>query len=199
MAGKEGLTKQPETETIDTGPIERVLPEELYPKVGSALDKIKLLGDIVPQETLDAATKLLQTTNTRKFVIVRKIESDPPETIKVKFLRPEGNQSLKIKLEGPIEKKPEIPDGLPLMANFIGKLYRKRNPQEENPLADVDSILAPGQAIALAMKGKRVRWNYPLPRDKFPKGGRVTFIFDDTPQGLEVKPGMTFAYVEPIT
>lgn len=199
MAAPEAIgAKPPEAEVLDTGPIERVLPEELYPRVGTALEKIKLLGDIIPQETLDAAAGVLRRTNTRKFVISRKIKSDPPEVIKVKFVKPEGGETLKISLEGDIERKPEIPDGLPLKGSFTGKLYRKVNPQAEKPMAKVGTVLAPGQGLARAMKGKRVKWNYPLPRDKFPKGGKVTWIFDETPEGIDIKPDTIFAYVEPI-
>lgn len=197
--------KDPEREEIQSSPIERIPPEELHPRVGNQVEKIDLLAPAIPDSWRTLITDTMLHGNAS--VIFRQIvHTDPPKSIEAHFIRDGAERTFEIFVNGDLEgfKQEQLPAGLPLVAEFkdqktICTAYRKIDPQAGEPIAAEGKILQPGDAILILTKGKKIRWNYTLSKERFPKGGRVTAItIPDVPGGFQIKHGDIIGYIDPV-
>ena len=174
----------------------RVTREEMFPKVGEATESLKALmptfGEGLVMQVIttfsQGVTKAsLELTGTGKN----------PQTLKVSIEKPEQGLTLRVAMEGDWEDKPNVPVGLPLIADFKGKIYRRRKPEDADPIAEVGAILNPRDPFALGSRGKNTYWLLRLPPRQFPNGGRITQFM--VPSGEDVEKGETIlAYIDPL-
>ncbi|MBI2034118.1 MAG: hypothetical protein HYT11_00100 [Candidatus Levybacteria bacterium] len=184
--------------------IERVLPEELHPLAGDPAEKLKLLTHIIPEHFAQSLERIVRETSAN-VQLSHTLRGDPDQTLTIRFLKHNADRTFNIALEGDLTQLiAEVPRGIPLIAQFpndkeVYTAYRKVNNQAEETIASEGKILMPGDAILILMKGKKIRLNYTLPKEKFPNGGKVTAItVPDVPSGFEIKNGDIIGYIEPI-
>lgn len=173
----------------------RVTRGEMFPKVGVATEPLKSLIPTFTEKLVQSVIESFDhgATKTELELIGT---GENPQTLKVRIEKPGDGLALRINMEGDWENKPNVPVGLPLIADYSGKFYRKRHLKDVDPISEVSQILAPRAPFALASRGKNNYWFLRLPLREFPKGGEI-MVFVCT-SGEDVKKGETIlAYINP--
>ena len=205
MAGK-GLEQRggnPERQRQIQRRIPRILPEDLEPVVGDPIQGLR--DNTLPewgQQVIDGLIAGVTSGQISRAHFgdvdlarkrIRKVQLDNtagiPREVKVAFSRVEGET-----------EKPGREISLPPHLKKV-KLYRRRAPEEKDPLIKVGQQLEPKSPLIVVMKGKGPgsKVIHYLSTREFPKGGLVTEIFvPDDPKGLEADGGFIYAKVDPI-
>lgn len=184
-------------QTTETSPerIIRVTREEMFPKVGEPTEPLKALVPTFTEKLIQGVIESFDhgCTGTELKLIGT---GEHPQTLIVRIEKPEEGLSLRVTVEGDWENKPHVPAGLPIIADFKGKFYRKRKPEDPDPIAEVGTILEPRTPFGLGSRGKNNYWYLRLPSREFPKGGKVAAFVQ--PSGEDVEKGQTILlYVDP--
>jgi len=173
----------------------RVLPSEMYPIVEEEAEKLKAVVPVFGKELVETIINAIKTDQIKKGEL-ELVNTNPSQTIKVVFENTQGSKKLKILLKGDWEKNTEIPLGNPLNSPVKGIVYRKRQPQDKEPIVKIGKSLAPGDAICAISQTKNNIWYLYLPAAEFPQGGILTkFVI---PDGGEVEKNQTICYVQKI-
>lgn len=187
MTGPGGEIEQPR----------RVTREEMFPIVGEPTDTLKALIPTFTEKLVESVVDALKNGGVRRVELELIGTGKKPQTLKVNIEREGEGGLLAVRLGGDWQNKPNVPIGFSVTADYEGKFWRYRNPDEPNPIAEVGMILSPRDAFGLATRGKTDRWFLRLSGDKFPRGGRITAFTHAN--GADVEKGKTtLLFVEPI-
>lgn len=168
--------------------LKRVTPDEMYGGVGQAVDPLKALIPTFGERLIESLVEGLKS-GVRRAELELIGQGQKPQTLKVNIERDKDGDVLKVTMEGNWEDKPKIPAGRPIYAEFEGKFFRFRKPEDPDPIANVGNILEPRGAYGMAFRGKSDYWYLRLPPREFPKGGRITAFIH--PNGLDVQRGQS--------
>lgn len=181
----------------ERGSQQRVTREEMFPTVGDSTDALKALIPTFTEKLIESVVDALKNGGVKRVELELSGEGKNPQTLKVNIDREGEGGLLAVRLGGDWQNKPNVPTGLPIIAEYDGKFWRYIKPNEPDPIAEVGNILAPRDAFGLATRGKSDRWYLRLPGDKFPNGGRITTFIQAN--GTDVEKGKTtLLFVEPI-
>lgn len=176
--------------------IPRVTQSDVFPQVGEAAEKLKAVIPIFGEEIVNAVVKAITTGQVRHGVLELISVTDPKQTVKVAFDNSIGSNDIKIQLSGDWKQLRDISLDNPLLSPANGIVYRKRQPNDANPIAEVGQTIEPGGAICAISQTKNNIWHLQLPSDKFPKGGILAkFVI---PDGKEVKKGEVICYIKKV-
>lgn len=169
--------------------------EEIYGKVGAPTDVLKVLVPPFTTELIEAISKGLEAGQ-RKAELELIGTGDKPQVLRYKIERPGEGLALKVTMEGDWRDAPEVPRGLPILADFEGTFFRRMRP-DPDPVAVEGKTLEKDGAYAVAQQGKTNIWYLRLPPNNFPNGGVITkFVF---PDGIDVIRGESILlYVDPL-
>lgn len=176
---------------------QRVTREEMFPKVGEPTDVLRALVPTFTEKLVDAVVDSLKNGGAKRVELELIGSGEKPQTLRVKIEREGEGGLLAVRMEGDWKNKPDIPEGLPVTADYVGKFWRFRSPNEPDPIAEVGMILSPRDAFAMATRGKTELWLLRLSGTRFPNGGRITAFTH--PNGADVEKGKsTLLFVEPL-
>lgn len=185
-----------QTKKAPGGRIPRVHPSEMYPQVGDSADKLKALIPVFGEGIIKAVADAVASGQVRHGELSFISHVDPMQTLLVVFDNPVGNQDLSIQLSGNWRETADIPLDTPLFSPAKGIVYRKRQRQDEMPIAEEGKIIEAGGAICAISQTKSNIWYLELPPDKFPKGGILTkFVI---PDGKEVEIEEIICYIKKV-
>ncbi len=184
------------TKKITEKHIPRVSQSDVFPEVGEAAEKLKAVIPIFGEDIVNAVVKAITTGQVRHGEIELVSVTDPRQMVKVAFDNSIGSNDIKVSLSGDWKQSQDISLDNPLFSPVNGIVYRKRQPSDVKPIAEVGQTIEPGGAICAISQTKNNIWHLQLPSDKFPKGGVLTkFVI---PDGKEVKKGGIICYIKKI-
>ncbi len=185
------MTQNPEAKPA------RVTREDMYPKVGDATEPLKAFIPIFGEKQIELLVEGFKSGGKNFHLEIRQITGEDLQELKVSMEKPENSTLIKVAMEGNWKDKPDVPVGLPLIADYTGKFYRLRHKDDTEPISEVGQVLAPRTPFALGFRGKYDNWFLRLPLRQFPKGGEITAFI--CVSGEDVKKGETIlAYVNPL-
>jgi biotin carboxyl carrier protein len=174
----------------------RIGPNEVFPLVGEAAEKLKALIPVFGAEIVGAVINAVGTGKVRHGELEIENIADPEQKLKAAFDNPDGVKDIKIKLSGNWLESEDINLDNPLFSPVKGIIYRKRAPADEKPIVEEGQVIEPNGAICAISQTKNNIWYLQLPPDKFPKGGILTkFTVAD---GKEVEKGETICYIKKV-
>ena len=175
--------------------IPRINPTETYPRVGEAAEKLKAVIPVFGEDIVSALVNAVASGQVRHGELELTSQSNPLQIVKVVFDNTIGSHDLKIQMSGSWDAS-EISLDTPLFSPVNGIVYRKRQREDENPIAEEGARIEPGGAICAISQTKSNIWYLELPPDSFPKGSILTkFVI---PDGGEVKKDEIICYVKKI-
>ncbi len=177
---------------------DRVTREEMYPSAGKPTQPLKALIPTFGEIIITGLTEGLESGQLASATLRLTHQGENPQVFEaiIKGKNVTGN-NLEIELTGDWQTSIELPKGLPLIADYEGKFYRKIKPEDNLPIAEEGTVLEPNGAYAFAMQGKDRRWFLKLPPADFPRGGKISRFVQ--PDGIDVIKGESILlYVEPI-
>lgn len=176
--------------------IPRVQPSEIYPTVGEAAEKLKVVSPVFGETLVNAVVSAVTTGQVRHGELELVNLGEPSQSVKVIFDNPVGSKDLKIKLSGNWSKIVDIPLDNPLYSPVKGIIYRKRQADDKKAIVEEGQTIPPGGAICAISQTKSNIWYLELPGDIFPKGGVLTkFVVGD---GKEADKGEVLCYIKKI-
>src|SRR5437667_292760 len=120
----------------------RVTRAEMFPKVGEATEPLKAL---IPTFTEGLVMGVIASFDhgANRTILELTGTGDHPQTLRVAIEKPGDGVALKVTMEGDWENRPNVPVGLPIIADYKGKFYRNVRPEDNDPIAEVGAILNP--------------------------------------------------------
>ncbi|GEM_PF-6636359 len=206
MAQDQRAEHRPEEEReAALGPM--VSRDELRPIVEDPAERLKLAAfrTVFPEGMVTEGIKAVTDKQAEKVVFRRITGGETPESPQTIFeaevyLGNGGNNTYEVTLVGEPWKDvvETVDEGSILRANYKGRFRRRpvNATPDEKPLASEGDVIMPGGTIGLVKFGKGPYAEYSLPRDKFPKGGRIKkFAIEDEET---VEPEKIIAFIEQI-
>lgn len=182
--GVEGKPEEPQ----------RISRTEFYPKVGDPAEGLKAVTPPFSKDLLDASARLVMDSQLSITLTYRHTGDNPQELIVALQNPQQAGGQISIEISGDWTAKPEVLQGVPLIANYDGSFYRRINPQADGPIAKDGDILEPTKpmVIGIASARKGQYWPYELDPVVFPNGARISkFLAPDIKEGLDVVAGET--------
>lgn len=175
--------------------IPRVGPEQVFPVVGEASEKLKVLMPLFGEDLINAVIKAVGS-GLVKHGELELVNDEPKQTLKAVFEGSTGSKDISVRLTGNWNKSDDFNMDNPLFAPVKGIVYRKRNPVDEEPIAAEGKKIEPNGAVCAISQSKNNIWYLQLPSDVFPKGGILTKF--EVPDGKEVEKGGTICYIKKV-
>ena len=176
--------------------IPRVVAADVYPIVGEAAEKLKAVIPVFGEEIVNAILSAITTGQVRHGELELTSLTDPKQKIKVAFDNASGDKDISVRLTGDWKQVTDLTLDNPLFSPVKGIIYRKRQPTDEESIAEEGQVIEPGGAICAISQTKNNIWYLQLPLDKFPKGGILTKFV--VPNGKEVEKDGTICYIKKI-
>lgn len=180
------------------GRLPRITREEMYPTVGEPTTPLQALIPTFGEEIVRGLIEGVKEGRLSCARLKLTHQGSNPQCLEVEISGPNSSGAiLNIDLSGDWDKQTKISGGLPVLAPYDGKFYRKIKPAEKDPIAQEGQVLEPNDPFALAMQGKNKIWFLKLPPTDFPRGGRISLFVH--PDGEDVVRGQSILlYVEPL-